>query len=102
MSSKEDLRKDIIYLHVIQMTGLTEVARLPQAEGLAATFADLRAQIGEGKSELEQLDGIVERLVALTGEAPAKMAGIRKAGASMHEPVAGSASSAGEEVLASR
>lgn len=98
MASKEDLRKDIIYLHVTQMTGLTEVARLPQAEGLVATFADLRAQIEEGKRELDQLEGIVEKLVALTGESPAKMAGIRLAMESMREVATEPISSGGGEV----
>lgn len=87
--TKELLRKDIIYLQVAQISGLTEVARIPQAEasGLKETFTGLRDQIETGKRELDQLGGIVEHLKSLTSTTPPKVQGIRQAMRAIHVPL---------------
>jgi aerotaxis receptor len=70
LGTKEQLRKDIVYLQVAQISGLVEVSRLSDSNALHATFTGLRSQIEHGKSELEQLDAIVEKLKELSDATP--------------------------------
>jgi PAS domain S-box-containing protein len=78
LAAKELLRKDIVFLHVAQISGLTEVSRLRDAQGLHTTFTGLRAQIQTGSRELEQLDLVVDELKTLTGNTPHKVESIER------------------------
>lgn len=89
MATKKQLRRDIIFLQVAQISGLTEVSRLPNADGLHATFLGLRDQIETGKSELGKLDEVVDQLNTLTLAAPAKVGAIQVAMRQMREAAGG-------------
>lgn len=82
------LRKDIIYLQVAQISGLTEVSRITQAENLTATFTGLRSQIETGKQELDHLGNIVEQLTSLVDSTPPKVEHIRESVRLLHETAA--------------
>ena len=85
LAMKAEIRKDIIYLQVTQITGLVEVSRIKHAEGLHATFTGLRDQVNRGKEELEALDVIVDRLNALMESTPAAVQEIKHSAASLRE-----------------
>lgn len=75
-ATRDQLRKDIVYLQVAQISGMTEAARLRNAGGFQTMFKDLRKQIESATAELAQLGMIVERLTELTGKTPAQVSSI--------------------------
>lgn len=84
-AAHELVHKDIVQLQVAQITGLTEVARLIDAESLNAMFAGLRSQIDKARTELKKLESIVEELEALTASTPPKVDSIQRAISGFHE-----------------
>lgn len=89
VATKEQLRRNVVYLQVTQVTGRVEVSRLNESDGIQATFAGLRELTEQGKRELEQLDDIVDRLRALLSGAPATVQRVRQSLAQMASPTAG-------------
>jgi PAS domain S-box-containing protein len=85
LGTKELLRKDIVFLHVAQISGLTEVSRLRDASTLRTTFTGLRAQIDTGSRELERLDEVVDELKALTANTPHHAQNIQRSMQQMRE-----------------
>jgi len=73
---QDRLRRDIVHLHVAQISGLTEAARLAVGAGFVDMFGSLRAQIEAARRELVQLDEIVDHLALLTTQAPPQVAAI--------------------------
>jgi aerotaxis receptor len=78
-TAKEQLRKDVIFLQVAQISGLTEVSRVDEASALHVTFTGFRAQIEAGKRELDQLDTMVGELAKLTAATPPQVNATRRA-----------------------
>lgn len=76
-ATNERVSRDIIQLQVAQITGLTEVARLRDAENLNAMFSNLRTQIESAKGELHNLEDIVDQLITLTASTPPKVNAIQ-------------------------
>jgi len=73
---QDRLRRDIVHLHVAQISGLTEAARLEAAAGFRDMFSSLRNQIESARQELVQLDEIVDHLALLTTKAPPQVSAI--------------------------
>lgn len=88
LAAKELLRKDIVFLHVAQISGLTEVSRLRDAHGLHTTFTGLRAEIDTGGRELARLDEVVDQLKALTADTPHAVTNIEQSMQRMRETLA--------------
>lgn len=78
VANNEQLRKDIIYLHVAQISGLTEAARLREAGNFQTMFASLRDQIESAKVQLEELGNIVGQLTLLTDRTPPQFKSIHE------------------------
>ncbi len=85
-AGNEQLRQDIVYLQVVQISGLIEVARLPQADDLRASFTQLRDQVGQGKRELDALADIVAQLTGLAHSTPPQLAEVALSAGRMDLP----------------
>ncbi len=77
LAAKKQLRKDIIFLRVAQISGLTEATRLREADGMLNTFIGLRDQVDSGTKVLEELDNIVDQLKTLADATPPTVHAIR-------------------------
>jgi aerotaxis receptor len=73
---QDRLRRDIVHLHVAQISGLTEASRLSASAGFTDMFASLRSQIESARKELVELDEIVDHLSLLTTQAPPQVSAI--------------------------
>ncbi|PTY01263.1 PAS domain-containing protein [Opitutus sp. ER46] len=91
LEAKEQLRKDILFIQVAQVSGMTEVSRLRDGESLHATFTGLRQQVEGGKGELEHLDRIVDELQVLALNTPPRVAAIEQALSGQEVGAAGAA-----------
>lgn len=85
-AANDVVHKDIIQLQVAQITGLTEVARLCEADNLNAMFTGLRQQIESAKCELENLSNIVDQLVVVVASTPSKVAAIHSSLGDLEDP----------------
>lgn len=85
-ASNEQLRQDIVYLQVVQISGLIEVARLPQADDLRASFTLLRDQVAQGKRELDALADIVSQLTGLAQSTPPQLAEVAASARTLELP----------------
>jgi len=73
LGTKEDLQKTIISFNVAQISGLMECSRIPRAEALTTMFEDLRLQIEQTKTELDNSDSVITELKRLAKSTPSKI-----------------------------
>jgi aerotaxis receptor len=85
----QELHRTVTALQVAHVSGLIEANQLKDEEAFAGMFGDVRTQIDNTRDELAGLDTIIERLGALSREAPAIAAAVNGIVAQMARDVAG-------------
>jgi len=71
--NSDALGKDVISLHVAQISGMSEAARVQDAEVIRGMYGDFRAQIDKASGELQKLADVSEQLIGLTNKTPARI-----------------------------
>ena len=61
----EDLRKTVISLTFLQLSGIVEASRIDEGGTFKAIFTEVRAQIEQGRSEL---DGLLDTIFHIQTE----------------------------------
>lgn len=85
--SREQLSKVAMSIQMAQVRGLTEAARIPEAENLRTMFADFRQKIDETNRELVALDDALNYLGMLTAQTPRRIMAVGLAAESIQERV---------------
>lgn len=85
--SREQLSKVAMSIQMAQVRGLTEAARIPEAENLRAMFADFRHKIDETNKELVALDDALNYLGMLTAQTPRRIMAVGVAAEDIQERV---------------
>lgn len=85
--SREQLSKVAMSIQMAQVRGLTEAARIPEAENLRTMFADFRHKIDETNKELVALDDALNYLGMLTAQTPRQIMAVGLAAENIQERV---------------
>lgn len=85
----QELHRTVTALQVAHVSGLIEANQLKDEEAFAGMFGEVRTQIDNTREELAGLDTIIERLSALSREAPAIAAAVTAIVAQMDRDVTG-------------
>lgn len=87
--SRDFLSKIAVSIQLAQVRGLTESARIGDAEGLRAMFADFRRKIDETNRQLTALDEALHYLRTLTAHTPRQITAVGAAAESIQTRVRG-------------
>lgn len=68
-AANAEVKHDIIRIQVAQISGMTEVARLPDAQDMHTMFTGLRGLIETANGELREFLAVIERLEGLNAQA---------------------------------
>ncbi|MBX3737959.1 MAG: PAS domain-containing protein [Candidatus Didemnitutus sp.] len=85
--SREQLSKVAMSIQMAQVRGLTEAARIAEAENLRTMFADFRHKIDETNKELVALDDALNYLGMLTAQTPRQIMAVGLAAENIQERV---------------
>lgn len=85
--TREQLSKVAVSIQMAQVRGLTEAARIPEADNLRTMFADFRRKIDETNTELAALDDALNYLGTLTVHTPRQVTAVGRAAESIQEQV---------------
>lgn len=85
--SREHLSKVAVSIQMAQVRGLTEAARIPDAENLRTMFGEFRRKIDSTNAELGSLDDALSFLRQLTLNTPRMIAEVGGAAEDIHQRV---------------